>query len=194
MSTAANKPSFSIVMSVNNQADELRRELPLLLTLPYDDYEVVVVDESSTDETLDILKQQKSDHKNLYTTFLPKYPFRNNPRRLAFTLGVKAAKKEWIVFTDVSKLPPQETWLEELSAYACSPAVLLLGYVNRKNGDIRLQTFDDIGQARSVISKEEHRRGRKGHGQWIRRLLGKRGYDYIAVRADLGHDTLRLFV
>ena len=192
MSTPANKTSFSIVMAVNNQADELRSELPSLLTLPYDDYEVVVVDESSTDDTADVLKQQKADHKNLYTTFLPKYPFQNNPRRLAFTIGVKAAKKDWIVFTDVTTLPPSETWLEELSAYACSPSVLLLGYVNRKNGDIRLETFDDIDRARSIISKEEHHRGSNRHG-WMRRLLKKTGYDYIAVRAELGHEALRLF-
>jgi len=193
MSTAVDKPSFSIVMTVNNQADELRRELPALTTLPYEDYEVVVVDESSTDETADVLKYQKANHANLYTTFLPKYPFQNNPRRIAFTIGVKAARKDWIIFTDVTTLPPSETWLEELSAYACSPSVLLLGYVNRKSGDIRLQTFDDIGQARSIIRKEEHRRGEKSHGQWMRQLLKKTGYDYIAVRADLGHEVLRLF-
>ena len=64
--------------------------------------------------------------------------------------------------------------------------------MNRKNGDIRLETFDDIDRARSIISKEEHHRGSNRHG-WMSRLLKKTGYDYIAVRADLGHEALRLF-
>ena len=60
-------------MTVYDQAYELQENLTAFLTQQYQPgYEVVVVDESSTDETPDILKLLKKDYPNLYTTFLPK--------------------------------------------------------------------------------------------------------------------------
>ena len=63
---------FSFIMTVYDQAYELQENLTAFLTQQYQPgYEVVVVDESSTDETPDILKLLKKDYPNLYTTFLP---------------------------------------------------------------------------------------------------------------------------
>ena len=143
MSTPDKRTTFSLVMTVHDQAEEIRNELPRLLEQQYEDYEVIVVDEHSSDETADLLNYMKTDHPQLYTTFLPKYQFQQFRRRLAFTLGVKAARKEWIVFTDLTTTPPSHTWLEELSEYT-GDSVLILGYVNRKSGDVKLKLFDEI--------------------------------------------------
>ena len=82
-------------MTVYDHAHELEEHLPAFLTQEYEPgYEVIVVDESSTDETDDVLKLQKQSYPHLYTTFLPK-PNRNITRlKLALTIGVKAAKKD----------------------------------------------------------------------------------------------------
>ncbi len=53
---------FSVIMTVYDQAYELQENLTAFLTQQYQPgYEVVVVDESSTDETPDILKLLKKD-------------------------------------------------------------------------------------------------------------------------------------
>ena len=192
MNTSINKTTFSLVMTVHDQEEEVRSELPRLLGQHYDDYEVIVVDEHSSDNTIDVLNLLKAGHPQLYTTFLPKYHFQQHRRRLAFTIGVKAAKKDWIIFTDISTIPPSETWLEELSEYTGSDTVLALGYVNHKSGDIRLRLFNDVSAARGIINKAEHWREGQGH-RWMRYLKRATDYDYIAVRADLGHEVLRLF-
>ena len=192
MSTPDKRTTFSLVMTVHDQAEEIRNELPRLLEQQYEDYEVIVVDEHSSDETADLLNFMKTDHPQLYTTFLPKYQFQQFRRRLAFTLGVKAARKEWIVFTDLTTTPPSPTWLEELSEYT-GDSVLILGYVNRKSGAVKLKLFDEISAAKSIISKAEHWREGIGHNNWMRHLQRSTYYDFIAVRADLGHEALRLF-
>ena len=55
-------PQFSIVLSVHDQAQELERNLPRLLSQQYPHYEVIVVDESSTDGTADTLKRLKAQY------------------------------------------------------------------------------------------------------------------------------------
>ena len=65
-------PGFSIIIPVHNNAMEIERNLPGLLEQEYSGkYEVIVVDESSNDETEDVLKRLKSQYANLYTTFIP---------------------------------------------------------------------------------------------------------------------------
>ena len=61
-------------MTVYDQSEELKENLPLLLQQEYESggYEVIVVDESSTDSTPDVLKLLKGEYPHLYSTFLPK--------------------------------------------------------------------------------------------------------------------------
>ena len=87
---------FSVIMTVYDQAYELQENLTAFLTQQYQPgYEVVVVDESSTDETPDILKLLKKDYPNLYTTFLPKSEGHAMSKKQAYNIGIKAAKNDW---------------------------------------------------------------------------------------------------
>lgn len=193
MSTPNKQPTFSIIMAVQDQPQMLADHLPALLSQRYEGYEVIVVDGSSTDENADVLKQLKAENPHLYTTFLPKYQFQRDRRRLAFTIGVKAARHEWIVFTDLTNTPPSDQWLMELSEFCSASALLHLGYVNQKNGNVRLRSFESISEARRLISKAERWRAGIGHDRWMKVLQKRANYDFIAVRADHGHELLRLF-
>lgn len=188
----ADSKRFSIVMTVYDAANELESNLPAFLGQDYGEgYEVVVIDESSADETADVLKRFKADHANLYTTFLPKPDRKVTRLRLALTLGVKASKHEWIVFSDIGNVPLSEQWLSEIAEAASYPTVLMLGYQRPKKGDMRLQTFTDVDDAGFIIGKTERLRANGHKGRLLRYVRGK--YDFIVVRADKGHDALRYF-
>ena len=93
-------------MTAYDQAYELKENLPVFLSQQYEPgYEVVVVDESSTDETADLLKLLKNDYPNLYTTFLPKSEGYALSKKQAYNIGVKAAKNDWLIFANANHPP-----------------------------------------------------------------------------------------
>lgn len=192
MNSSNNNVTFSVIMTVYDEARKLEENLPLFLEQDYETgYEVIVVDESSTDDTVDVLKLQKAKYPHLYTTFLPKPNRLVTRQRLALTLGVKAAKNEWIIFTDIQTPPPSDQWLKELTEFTVEGTTLLLGYINRKTGDMRLQQFANVDDARLYISKAERKRANGHNGKRLRYIRGK--YDFVVVRKEQGHETLRLY-
>ncbi len=122
-------PSVSIVMAVHDNACELEEQLPLLLEQHYEgDWEIIVVDESSTDDTQDVLTRLKAQYPRLYTTFVPASSHCVSRRKLALTIGVKAAKGTWILVTDVDCRPVGADWLAAMSTYADEDHDLIMGY------------------------------------------------------------------
>ena len=90
-------------MTVCDQDYDLKENLPAFLEQKYEPgFEVIVVDEASTDETPDVLKLFKNEHKNLYTTFLPKPEYFVKRKMQAYNIGIKAAKNDWIIFVNAN--------------------------------------------------------------------------------------------
>ena len=182
--------SFSAIMAVYEQASQLEANLPVFLTNTYESgYEVIVVDESSTDETDDVLKLLKQDHPNLYSTFIPKPNPHITRRKLALSLGIKAAKNEWVIITSIENAPAYEEWLKELSGVIDSTTEAVAGYYLKKG--LRLQTFEDTDQTRSLVVKAERKRRKISKRRFLKFLCGR--YDFIAVRRDKAYEVLRFF-
>ena len=122
-------PSFSIVICTHDNAEETERNLPAFLTQNYENgYEVIVVDESSSDDTIDVLKRLKTQYPNLYTTFIPESSHYLSRRKLALTVGIKAAKNEWIILSDIDCIPVNDQWLTTLSRYCENDTDIVCGY------------------------------------------------------------------
>lgn len=173
------KESFSIVMTVYDQASELESNLPAFLTQEYEPgYEVIVVDETSTDNTEDVLKIMKNDYPHLYTTFLPKPNRQVTRRKLAINIGSKAAKNEWIIITKIEHKPIASDILQAIGQVHDQEAELTLGYMSKKG--IRLQPFDTVEEAGNHILKAE-RKLRKifNRNQRMSYLWGR--YDFIII-------------
>jgi len=185
--------TFSIVVAVSDQAKSTADNLPVLLNQQYDEdgsYEVIVVDVSSTDNTVDLLDHYKTEYRNLYTTFVPTYHFQRDRRRLALTIGAKAAKNEWIVFADITKVPKSADFLSRLSSVITTDlsVQLILGNIKRKTDNVRLKSYIEIGKASSRIRRVEQ----NSLHLYIPSLL-RHDYDFIVVRHDKVHELLKFF-
>ena len=127
--TAAPEIHLSVILTVHDNAPELERHLPLLLEQEYAaGYEVIVVDESSTDDTADVLKRLKARYPHLYTTFIPESSHYLSRRKLALTIGVKAAKNEWLLFTDADCHPESPQWLRAMASHCTDDVDIVTGY------------------------------------------------------------------
>lgn len=185
-----NERRFSIIMTVYDQAGELEENLPAFLQQEYEPgYEVIVVDESSTDRSGDVLKLLKNDYPHLYSTFLPKPNRLVSRRKLAFHLGVKASKYEWIIFTKVERKPEATDILKAISDNIDDDAELTLGYSVKKG--IRLQPFSTCGEASNHIKRIERKLSKVRERKRMNYVWGR--YDFIVMRKDVVYDVLDLF-
>lgn len=184
------EPCFSILITVYDQAQELRENLPAYLTQQYSPgYEVIVIDESSTDETPDVLKLLKQEYPTLYSTFLPKPNRLVSRRKLAFSIGNKASHYEWIIITKASAKMMSDHVLQDIAGAMDQNAELTLGYVRKK--DIRLQSYDYCKDARHHILKAERKLSKILQRKHLGYRMGR--YDFIIVRRDRIYDVLNFY-
>ncbi len=128
---AAPKPKVSIVIPVYNEAANLETNLPKYLRQDYSgSFEVIVADENSSDESMLTVQRLKEHHDNLRTTFIPATARNIAPRKLAVTLGVRAARSEWVVVVNPDCEPASNSWLEDLSAYFTDEVDFVGAYTN----------------------------------------------------------------
>lgn len=122
-------PKISIVIPAHDSAVDLQKNLPYFLSQVYEPgFEVIVVDESSTDNTNDVLTLLKTKYSNLYTTFIPTSSKYLSRRKLALTIGVKAAHNEWVIFSNADCRPNSDNWLHSLSLFCNDNYDIIMGY------------------------------------------------------------------
>ncbi|MBR6981584.1 MAG: glycosyl transferase family 2 [Prevotella sp.] len=127
---ATNPPSVTILLISSGDHEALDEHLPLYLTQDYPPgYEVVVVAEKADLDTENVLKRYDSSPL-LYHTFVPETSRYMSKNKLAITLGVKAAKNEWIVLTDPRCKPADNHWLSSLASHFTHSSHMVLGYSN----------------------------------------------------------------
>lgn len=178
-----------MVIVVHDQAEVLEHNLPQFLTVASASQgEVIVVDDSSTDNTPDVLKLFKEGNPQLYTTFLPKSVPNKSRLQLALNIGAKAALSSRIVFADITRPPLVNEWLTRLAE-----GTVTVVYCRLKHGTPQVlhQLFDDIEEASNVVLKAERRGGGGHRGRWFRMRRGM--YDAIAVNKEQIVDAIKLF-
>ena len=179
---------ISNVLTVHDQAGALEQHLPEFLTLPYEgEYEVIVVDDMSADDTPDVLKRMKADYPRLYTTFLPSSVIVNPSRkRLALSVGAKAAHHDYIVLADIHRPPVNADWLAGLA-----DGVASMVFCNRKRDKVTHVVATELDDLRHIIMKAERRSFKDYWGKWFRKRRGL--YDAVCVRKEYVFDAIRLY-
>ena len=113
----------------------------------YPRFEVVVVNDSLSDESEDFLKQMENRYSHLYHTFTPDSSRYLSRKKLAITIGIKASKYDWLVFTEADCTPSSKNWLRFLARNFTEDTGIVLGHSGFKKhkGWLALQSsFDNL--------------------------------------------------
>lgn len=128
-------PGISIIITAKNEADNLLANLTLILEQDYPNYQVVVVNNSSTDNTDDVLNEFRNRYPSkLYTTYIPIGSETVNDKKLALTVGIKAAKHEILLFTEADTKPLTNKWVNEYAKEFAKGKDVVLGACQLKVG------------------------------------------------------------
>ena len=131
------KPPVSVIICARNEAMNLEKHLPKVLEQDYPDFEVVVVNDCSTDNTADVLSEFMVKYKNLKITHINPDKKFTHGKKLAVAVGIKAAKNEWLLFTDADCYPESEKWIETMASDFDEKTSVVLGY----GGFVRRKTL-----------------------------------------------------
>lgn len=136
----------SVVICAKNERDNLLDFLPLYLDQDYANFEVIVVNDCSLDDTEDVLKAFSLQHKKLKIVNVPDSDRFFGSKKFALTLGIKAAQYDHVLLTDADCKPSSDQWIKKMSAYLDGRKIILgfgayekqPGFLNRL---IRFETF-----------------------------------------------------
>lgn len=129
-----NLPSVSVVIASKNESENLAKYLPSILEQDYSDFEVIVVNMGSTDETDVLLKALNQKYSNLYHTYVPAGAEDVNEKKLALTLGIKAAKNDVLLFTEAYCVPASGKWIQEFANEFSKGKDIVLGFCKLQIG------------------------------------------------------------
>lgn len=107
-------PPVSVVVCAHNESYNLSQYLQALLTQDYPQYEVIVVDDGSEDETRAVLDRYMVRDERLHMTFVPYGARVGSTKKLALTLGAKAAQYDYLLLTDADCVPESNRWIREM--------------------------------------------------------------------------------
>ncbi len=182
-------PPVSVVLTAVNEAEWLKTNLVYLLEQDYPDFEVVVVDYMSQDDTRFVLKILSENYPHLKVVPIVENVNGYRGKKYPMSLGIKSAKNDVLVFADPNCRPldlDNFLWLKELVAgYVNSKTDAVLGFcsIASKNSPFNwLQQYDNLEYSVEYLGAAIMRHPFTGNGRNLsyRRslFLNKRGFIY----------------
>lgn len=118
----------SVIICAKNEAKNLKIFLPFVIEQHYKEFEIVLINDASSDETLEIMESFREQHDNIKIIDVKNTEAFWGNKKYALTLGIKAAKHEHLLFTDADCKPISKNWITEMCNYFSSEKTIILGY------------------------------------------------------------------
>lgn len=122
------QPPVTVIIAARNESDNLFHNLPLILQQNYPEFEVIVVNHQSIDESYHILNAFKMQYPNLRVVEVERSRHLAAGKKLPLTLGIKAAKYEHFIFTDADCQPAGNLWLSGMVSKFSEKKEIVIGY------------------------------------------------------------------
>ena len=120
-------PPVSVIIAARNEEDNLFKNLSFILEQDYPQFEVIVINHQSKDDSQHILKAIAKDHKHLKIINLEPNRHLKTGKKLPLTIAIKGAEHNHLLFTDADCQPASKSWLRKMAG-SFDQKEIVLGY------------------------------------------------------------------
>lgn len=118
----------SVVITSKDDYYFLKKYLPIILTQDYPDYEVILVNDHSDDETDDYLKQLSDKYPHLKVVNMSFSVSFYPGKKFPLSIGIKSAKNELLLLTDADCKVNSPHWIRNMQQGFDDSTQIILGY------------------------------------------------------------------
>lgn len=152
--TQENLP-VSVIICARNDSDNLYQNLPFILEQDYPNFEVIVINHQSTDESKYILSAFQRQYKHLKVIEVEKSKHLKYGKKLPLTIGIKGASYEHLLFTDADCQPSSKHWIKAMTESFTPKKEIVLGFgpIKKTTGFLnKIIRFDTVWIAINYLS------------------------------------------
>jgi glycosyltransferase involved in cell wall biosynthesis len=121
-------PAISIIVCGRNEAANFAELIPQLMQQDYHDFEVIAVNDQSIDDSNEVLEKLGKQYPKLRIVEVQENDRFFNGKKFGLTLGIKAAKNDFLLFTDADCRPVSNQWVKTMAAGFLNGKSLVLGF------------------------------------------------------------------
>lgn len=125
---AENPKPVSVIICAKNEGTNLKKNLPSVLGQQYPEFEVLVINDHSTDDTAEVVAALMDSHPQLRVLTPPPGDNGLAGKKNALRFGIGQAKHEALVLTDADCRPQSTQWLSMMSIKLEGEIQLVLGF------------------------------------------------------------------
>ncbi len=114
----------SVISCAQNESENLPKLIEALLNQEYSEFEIIFVNDHSTDESLAILQQAALQYKNFRVLNLDK----EQGKKAGITKAISLARYNKLLFIDADCIPASANWLQLMTKKLNSKIQIVLGY------------------------------------------------------------------
>jgi glycosyltransferase involved in cell wall biosynthesis len=118
----------SIIVCAHDEENNLKELIPALLAQDHPAFEIIIVDDRSNDSTFDLLLSEAAKDHRVRMVHVNRTPPHANSKKYALTLGIKAARYEWLLLTDADCRPQSNSWVRIMSSNFNDQTNFIIGY------------------------------------------------------------------
>ncbi len=119
---------ISVIVCAKNEAENLKNFLPSIISQEYPSFEIVLINDASSDDTLEVMEAFSEKHSNIKIVDVKNTEAFWGNKKYALTLGIKASKYNHLLFTDADCKPLSKYWIKEMSSHFSNEKSIVLGY------------------------------------------------------------------
>jgi glycosyltransferase involved in cell wall biosynthesis len=125
---ASQNEPVSVIVCAKNEDDNLAEFLPKILTQNYPNFEVIVVNDCSYDNTENVIDEFAKIFPNLKKVNIKEDAYYKHGKKFAILVGIKGAANDKLVFTDADCFPANDRWLQHMASQFSVDKKIVLGY------------------------------------------------------------------